>query len=275
MSEKADISILGCGWLGLPLAEAFINFGKRVKGSTTSPAKLSLLKQKSINPYLIDLQPDKLDKALLSDFLETDVLVLNIPPKLRSDAGASYLEQLQGLVKVMLDSPVRKVLFVSSTSVYNDLNRLVTEEDVIHTNPRDPGYPLLQGEQLFRNREEWLTTVVRFAGLVGQDRSPGRFMAGKTDVPNGDAPVNLIHQDDCITILKRIIDQEKWGEVYNACSDEHPMRKHFYPAAALALNLAPPTFKEMEETHFKLISSQKLKDELPYVFQHPDPMLFF
>jgi len=275
MNNKADISILGCGWLGLPLAEALVNAGKRVKGSTTSPAKLDLLQQKGITPYLVDLQAEEPDKTILAGLLETDVLVISIPPRLRADGGTAYLAQLQTLIKAMLDSPIRKVLFISSTSVYNDLNQIVTETDDMLTKPSDPGYTLLQAERLFQEREEWLTTIVRFAGLVGEDRSPGRFMAGKTDVPNGDAPVNLIHRDDCVTILKRIIEQEKWGQVYNACSDEHPMRRDFYPPAALALGLQPPTFIEMDETHFKIISSQKLKDDLPYVFQHPDPMRFF
>jgi nucleoside-diphosphate-sugar epimerase len=275
MSEKADISILGCGWLGLPLAEALVNSGKRVKGSTTSSAKLDMLAQKGIQPYLVNLQPEALDEASLADFLESDVLVLNIPPKLRSDAGSSYLEQLNLLLRAMLDSPVKKVLFASSTSVYNDLNRIVTEDDTALTKENDPGYALLRAEKLFMEREEWLTTIVRFAGLVGEDRRPGRFMAGKKDVPGGDAPVNLIHRDDCVLILKRIIEQEKWGEIYNACSDVHPMRKDFYPAATMALDLEPPTFLEMAETNFKLISNQKLKDDLPYVFQYPDPMHFF
>ncbi|NDK56367.1 SDR family oxidoreductase [Pontibacter fetidus] len=275
MSPKADISILGCGWLGLPLAEALVKAGKTVKGSTTSPAKLDLLAQKGIIPSLIDLQPGQVDEAVLADFLEADCLVLNIPPRLRADNGAGYLQQLQLLLKALLDAPVKKVLFASSTSVYNDLNRMVTEEDTALTKPTDPGYTLLQAENLFREREEWLTTIVRFAGLVGEDRSPGRFMAGKTGVANGDAPVNLIHREDCIAILTRIIEQEKWGQVYNACADEHPMRKDFYPAAALALGLEPPTFQVMDKTNFKLISNQKLKEDLPYLFHHPNPIQFF
>lgn len=275
MSEKADVSILGCGWLGLPLAEILVNSGLRVKGSTTSPAKLELLRSKGITPYLLNLEEDVIDNVALVDLLNADVLVLNIPPRLRSDAGSSYLAQMHLLLKALLDAPVKKVLFASSTSVYNDLNRIITEADSELTRQQDPGYTLLQAEKLFQEREEWLTTIVRFAGLVGEDRRPGRFMAGKKDVLHGDAPVNLIHRDDCIGILKRIIEQEKWGEVYNACADEHPMRKDFYPAATLALGLEPPSFQEMEETHFKLISSQKLKEDLPYVFRHPDPMHFF
>mgnify|MGYP003615968040 CR=1 FL=1 len=39
------ISILGCGWLGFPLAQKLIETGYEVKGSTTSESKLEALKK--------------------------------------------------------------------------------------------------------------------------------------------------------------------------------------------------------------------------------------
>ncbi|RAU83136.1 SDR family oxidoreductase [Pontibacter arcticus] len=275
MRAKADISIMGCGWLGLPFAEELVKKGYQVKGSTTRTEKLPILEEKNINPYLINLQDADMNPADLDDFLNADLLLVNIPPKLRSDGGAGYLEQLHLLRNALLKSPVSKLLFVSSTSVYPDLNRVVTEEDSYYLSEKDASNALLQAEKLFQECEEWLATVVRFAGLVGPGRQPGRFFAGKKQVPNGDAPVNLIHLDDCIAIFLRILELEKWGQVYNACSDQHPLRKDFYTSAALAAGLEPPQFNLMTETNFKLINSQKLKDELSFVFQYPDPMTFF
>ncbi len=273
--HQADISIMGCGWLGLPLAEQLLKSGKTVNGSTTTPSKLELLQQKGIHPFLIDLADEDLNKDVLEEFLQANLLILNIPPHLRSDGGENYLKQMHLLLKALLQSPVNRLLFVSSTSVYLDLNRVITEADIVFTEEQAENMPLYQAEQLFATREEWLTTIVRFSGLVGEDRRPGRFMAGKKEVPNGDAPVNLIHLDDCVAILQRLIEQEKWGETYNACSDKHPLRKNFYPAAAQALGFEPPEFKDMQETRFKIIKSQKLKDDLSYEFLHPDPMHFF
>ncbi|MHC2990941.1 epimerase [Pontibacter sp. HJ8] len=275
MKEKADISILGCGWLGLPLAESFVQSGYRVNGSTTSEPKLALLQEKQINPFLLNLLDPALVEQHLQDFLNTKVLVLNIPPKLRSDGGDSYLRQMHRLYNALRDSPVSRVLFVSSTSVYPDLNRIITEEDSMFTEEQEPENTLLLAEKLFQDSEDWMTTIVRFGGLTGGSRHPGRFMAGKQNLLNGDAPVNLIHLDDCLGILQRIVQQEKWGQVYHACADEHPLRREFYAKAALDLGLEPPTFLDMEETKFKLINSRKLKEDLSYVFRHPDPMAFF
>lgn len=266
---------MGCGWLGLPLAEGLARSGRRVNGSTTSEQKLDMLAQAGIRPFLINLSDPELNEQTLVEFLQTDVLVLNIPPKLRADGGESYLQQMALLHRALLASPVSRVLFVSSTSVYPELNRIVTEEDTSFTDDLDPDNVLLKAERLFQNSDSWVCSVVRFGGLVGGNRQPGRFLAGKRDLPNGDAPVNMIHLEDCLNILERIIAQEKWGQVYNACADEHPTRREFYEAAATALDLEVPNFKDMEETHFKLISSQKLKDDLAYVFTYPNPMAFF
>ncbi|RDV14001.1 SDR family NAD(P)-dependent oxidoreductase [Pontibacter diazotrophicus] len=275
MGNKDEVSIMGCGWLGLPLAAQLVKAGYKVKGSTTTPKKLELLEQKGIHPYLLNLQDEQLDREALKDFLKTQVLVLNIPPHLRSDGGEGYLEQMHLLLEFLSDSPVSRILFVSSTSVYLDLNRVVTEEDIAFTEEQQPDHMLLQAEKLFQENDGWLTTILRFGGLVGEDRRPGRFLAGKKNVPNGDAPVNLIHLEDCLTIIHRLIEGNIWGHVFHACADKHPLRKEFYTQAALALRLTPPEFKDMDETRFKLINSQKIKDALAYNFLHPDPMGFF
>ncbi|WP_299760702.1 SDR family oxidoreductase [uncultured Pontibacter sp.] len=275
MEDTQTISIMGCGWLGMPLAERLVRHGYTVKGSTTTPEKVEEILMKDIQPYLLDLASEQMDKAALQDFLDTDVLVLNIPPHLRSDGGEAYMHQMHLLLKSLIQSPVSRILFVSSTSVYQDLNRTVTEEDISFTEEMEPNNMLLQAEKLFQDREDWMTTVVRFSGLVGGNRQPGRFLAGKKNVLNGDAPVNLIHLEDCLNILYSILEQQKWGKVYNACADMHPLRREFYTSSAQALGLTPPEFSDMEKTQFKLINSQKLKDDLSYTFIYPDPMAFF
>ena len=41
--QKETITILGCGWLGLPLAQTLVKEGYSVKGSTTTEDKLEVL----------------------------------------------------------------------------------------------------------------------------------------------------------------------------------------------------------------------------------------
>ena len=111
-------------------------------------------------------------------------------------------------------------------------------------------------------------------GLVGGDRKAGRFLAGKKDVKNGNAPINMIHRDDCIGVINEIVEQEIWEETFNVCADEHPTRKEFYLAQTAKQELEAPTFSDDEEVSFKIISNEKVKTLLGYNFLYPDPMEF-
>ena len=270
MQTDKQISILGCGWLGLPLALNLKQKNFKVKGSTTSPAKLKVLAENGISPYLIDLAKNNTESLI--SFLETDLLIICFPPKIRAGKGTEYLSQIKCLQQAISKASIKFILFISSTSVYPDLNTSITEDTDLTENFLQ-NY-LLQAEQEIQ-KTQIPTTILRFAGLIGPNRHPGRFFAGKINVPNPLGPVNLIHLEDCIQIIAAIINQDKWNEVYNASSDEHPTRQEFYTSATVALNLplphfATPTSKDI----FKIISSEKLKKDLQYRFIYPNPMLF-
>lgn len=267
--NKTGISILGCGWLGLPLAEALMEAGYNVNGSTTTPEKLESLAALNILPFLLDLNsPESLASA--SDFFNSEILIVNVPP--RRNSGITYSFQIENLKKALHNSTVKKVLFVSSTSVYKPGFQIITEESEL---AETEASELIAAEKTIAAPENlWQTTILRFAGLFGPNRQPGRFLAGKADLPEPNSPVNLIHVADCIGIIQEIIKQEKWNKIYNACADEHPTRQEFYTKAARSLNLSAPTFAEENgnKNPGKLISNQKVKTELNYQFLYPDPL---
>jgi len=263
------ISILGCGWLGLPLAEQLVKSGYRVNGSTRTKEDLSILEGKGINPCLLVLDPE-IRGENLDSFFYSDILIINFPPERRDDIASYHELQAISLIDQIKKSSIKKVLFVSSTSVYPDLNREVTENET--SPPTKPsGKALLKFETLLNSTTEFETTVLRFAGLIGYERRPGRFLAGKKEVSNGEAPVNLIHRDDCINIIQQIIEKDIWGKTLNACSDVHPKRKDYYTNAASKLGLTPPDFIETKKYSYKIINTEKLKRVLNYSFKYPDP----
>ncbi|EHN69802.1 SDR family oxidoreductase [Aliivibrio fischeri] len=252
-----SISVLGCGWLGLPLAKHLIDSGFMVKGSIRSSSKISDLEKNHIKPYLLDI--DAVEQSW-SQFLTSDVLIIAIPSK--------NIEGFTSLIPIIEASSIKHVLFVSSTSVYEDANRVVTEEDATI-----PSFALSQIERLFMQSIKFTTTVIRFSGLVGYSRNPGRFFAKSgRSVSNPDAPVNMIHQDDCIGLITQIIKQEKWNEIFNACADTHPSKREFYTQATQRIGVETPTFIESSEQTFKIISNHKIKEALGYEFIHPDVM---
>ncbi|MFK7750865.1 MAG: SDR family oxidoreductase [Kordia sp.] len=269
--KKKQISILGCGWLGLPLAKNFITQKYVVKGATTSVEKVETLQKAGIQPFVFKLGTTD-DPKVYADFLaNSDVIVINFPPKRVSNVVETYQKQIREILPFINET--QKVIFVSSTSVYQNTNDWVTE--TLENQPeKESGKAVLAVENILKTHLQDRLTILRFAGLYGYDRVPGRFFANKTDIPNGKAPINMIHQDDCIGLINAIIEKNVWGEIINGCSDAHPLREVFYVLAAKKQGLVPPEFKDSDFVSFKKIANTKSKELLGYTYTYPDPMVF-
>ncbi|UPZ16627.1 SDR family oxidoreductase [Flavobacterium humidisoli] len=263
------ISILGCGWLGLPLAKTLISKGHSINGSTTSENKLSILKDAGINSFLVTVESESVSENTTFFLAESEILIIDIPPKLRTvdpnSEKKAFVEKIKNLIPFIAKSTVKKVLFVSSTSVYGDDNGLVTEER--SPNPdTESGKQLVLAEKLLQDNQNFDTTILRFGGLIGEDRHPIKFLAGKENLDNPDAPINLIHQNDCIGIIDEIINQSKWNEVFNAVAPFHPTREDYYTQKAVEMNLPEPKFGSEKSNIKKVVSSEKIENYLNYKF---------
>jgi len=230
--------------------------GNRVKASTTSEDRLPELSSLKLEPFIVDIGRPS---SKLHTFLQANVLIINIPSK-STDDYSRLRESIE-------ESEIERVLFVSSTSVYENKNRTLFESDV-----EESTSPLLTIENLFRNSSKFRTTIVRLGGLIGYSRNPGRFFGKGRLVNNPDSNVNLIHRDDCIEIISQIVEQEVWGEVFNCCADTHPTKREFYTKAARSIGAPVPEFAGSGARSFKIISSEKVKRFLNYEFLHPDLM---
>ena len=78
-----QISILGCGWLGFPLAKSLQKKGFIINGSTTTEEKISSLKNEGIHPFKINLFENKIDGDFNLFIENSEILIVDIPPKLR------------------------------------------------------------------------------------------------------------------------------------------------------------------------------------------------
>ena len=245
-----NISILGCGWLGRSLAVSLLDEGYVVKGSTTREEKLELLEMNNIDPFIIDISSfEEFD-----DFLNTDILIIAITSK--------DLDGFDNLISQIQESSIQKVIFISSTSVYGRRNKVMTEEDeVLKT-------PLSEIENLFRENAFFETTIIRFAGLFGDERHPSNWFKNGRKIPQPKGFVNMIHKEDCIEIIHEIMDQNYWNQTFNACSNHHPTRREFYTVAKVSNDLEVPEFEENEVYEWKIISSKKLQKVLGYTFIH-------
>ena len=265
------ISIVGCGWLGLPLAEQLLAEGYTVRGSTTSPEKMPLLRQKGIDAHLLQLNPDPVGD--LRALLQADTLVIDVPPKAGKQGDDFHPQQIHYVAEAIRQSTITHVIYVSSTSVYPEISDVVHEDDI--TSPEQSAAPaLVRAEGFVQQLEsERTVTILRCGGLMGYDRIPGKYVAGRT-VDSGAVPVNYLHRDDAVGILLSLIGQPLTG-VFNAVAPEHPVRELIYRKSCADFGYQLPSFVvPAEPVPYKIVSPDKLIQATEYQFQYPDPLGF-
>lgn len=253
------IAILGCGWLGFPLAISLIKNRYSVTGTTTSIEKIPLLKVAGINGLVWSLS-DIQTKESISFLSSVDILVLNIPPS-KVKGEFDYSSSLHNLCLLL---PVSiKVLFISSTSVYPE-NLIDANENYSWQKSDFLNQNVLAENKLLEVLGKRLT-IVRLAGLMGANRHPIKSMINKKEILNGDSPVNLIHLNDAIGIIEKIIVLNFWGEIINGCFPLHPSKKEYYSKSANFFNLSVPNFVDGGELN-KIVSNEKSITQLKYTY---------
>ena len=262
------ISIIGCGWLGLPLGEELVKNGHFVKGSTTSTDKIERLKDVGIMPYLVSISEDVITGDIDACLDASDILIINIPPGLRKNPKANLIKQMALLAEHIQKSTIKKVVYVGSTSVYKETLEIpIITEAIAPTGQTYAAQQLIGAEQLFKSNPNFETAILRFGGLIGGERDPAKYLSGKQNAQNPEGPINLIHRDDCIGIIKSIINSHHWQTDFNAVAPQHPTRETYYTALCEKQGLPLPKFDHSMPSKGKIISSEKVEHLLNYTFQ--------
>jgi nucleoside-diphosphate-sugar epimerase len=270
-SGNQRISVLGGGWLGLPLAQYLAAQGYVVQVSRTTAAGVQQVRELGLGAQQVNLAAE----TPLADgpFWQVPTMLIAVPPQ-AGQPEATQVAQYQRLAERLRASGVEHVLYVSSTSVYGETNAEVTEATPLA--PQKPGGQVVQAlEQVLQQEAALQTTVLRFGGLIGYDRLPTDAAAIQRRSRAADTPMNVIHRDDCVRIIYEIVRQKTWAEVFNACADAHPTRREYYAAAAAARGFALPDMGPVQNLPYKVVSSEKLKTTLNYQFLYPNPLAVF
>jgi nucleoside-diphosphate-sugar epimerase len=266
---KGTVSIIGCGNIGLPLARLLLQDGYLVKGSTTQKSRMKTLRQIGVQPFLVNLndEPDR----LLADLIHADVVVITFPPTYTHQSSKPYVNQLQFLSQHLQHTGIEKVIFTSSTDVYPQHGTLVSEQDAAIIKPRFTETPVLTLERIFSEQTDFKTTILRFAGLMGPSYNSSFHLAGR-EIKGANDLINMVHQDDCIAVMHKIIKHDIWGETYNVVADQHPTKRDYYNQLCDLQGLARPNYIK-GQTAYRIVSNDKLKHALGYQFLYPDPLL--
>ncbi|HET6328808.1 MAG TPA: SDR family oxidoreductase [Planctomycetaceae bacterium] len=266
--------VIGCGYLGRRVAALWRSEGMQVSALTRSSANAATLAEQAIEPVLGDvLLPDTLRSLPAAD------IVLYAVGYDRQAAASKRDVYVRGLANVLenLPSSVRRLCYVSSTSVYGQDEGEWVDETSETTPANEDGQIVLAAEQTVRQLcPAGVATVLRFSGIYG----PGRLLrriesirSGEPIAANPDGFLNLIHVDDGAQIVCRLAKRDAVQATYLVTDDQPIRRREYYGRLAKLVGAAEPAFQFEASSEpgglNKRCSNARLKAELGAIFRFP------
>lgn len=252
-----NFTVLGTGWLGYSLAKELI-CDYKVKVSFRNNLKKEKLKKEGFIPLFLDED----NFANLDNLLDTDYLFINFPPSKSKD----YLKFLNKIYENKNINNIKKIIFVSSTSIYPDMNRIMKEDYIVK---ESNSKIVFEAEKLIQSKTD---IIFRCSGLMGDDRIPGKYFANK-EIDTQDIKVNYVHRDDVIRATKFVIKNDLSG-IFNLSSKYHPTRKEVYEKNSLKFGFLKPIFKKGRSYKNKIIDGSKI-ESLGFEYKFPNPLNYF
>lgn len=248
------VLIIGCGYLGLRAARAWLAAGRKVYALTRTRA--DQLRANGIEPIIGDV----LNPESLTGLPRTDTVLYAVG--LDRSAGKPMREvYVTGLGNVLNALSSRRacerddahrsqarreqcrILYISSTSVYGQTDGSWIDE----TSPTEPleesGKVVLEAERTLRQLRPDAVTL-RFAGIYGPGRvlRQASLLKGEPVPGDGERFVNLIHVEDGVRAVLAAEANAVPGETYLISDDAPPTRRELFTRTAELIGAPVPTF---------------------------------
>ncbi|MZI95190.1 NAD(P)H-binding protein [Vibrio sp. CAIM 722] len=266
------VVIIGAGWLGQPLAQSLLKQQMKVSVTKTQMAGVEMLAKQGIPSFLCNLTtPDALTEQLFQR--QCDTVIGCFPPGFRRGNGDEYAHYWGNLVTHAHAAGVKKIIMISSTSVYPNLGQIMHEEDASYSLAlnndtfTDNARILLKAEQcVIDSGLDYV--IIRCSGLFGADRHPARFATRLKSV-SSEAPANMLHQKDAIGITEFSL-RHLSRQVINATTPNTVSKAQFYQAALDIIGSKEP-LPPINDLPDKQIVSDKLI-RLGYSFHYTNTL---
>lgn len=267
-----NIGIIGAGWFGAALADKLCA-SHQVIGTKTTQSGVEALKNKPWKTVRLNLD-EKMDVDASAAVFSTDALVVNVPPPRRAENPEHvYLDRMRQIAEGIAHfQTIQKVLFISSTGVFGE-SQQHADEFTTPAPDRTAGRILREAELYFLERDDFRTVIIRPGGLVGGERHPVKYLAGRKDIAGRRHPVNLIHRADLITLSEKILENECAQKVFHAVASPHSSKQEYYTRAAVKLGLPAPHFDPADQSLGKYISAETTENTFEIRFRSPDEMI--
>ncbi len=254
--------IVGCGYVGLPLALQLQERGDEVTGWVRSEKSAEELAQKGVDRIVIGNVAEEIGWSGVGQKFDAIVHCASSG----GGGAAAYREvYLEGVRQMNRNQPQARRIFVSSTSVYGQADGAWVDESSSTEPEAETSRILVEAEAEALKPG---AIVVRAAGIYGPGRAAlfEKFRRGEA-VMEGDGTrwVNSIHQADLVRALIHLLNAGVPGQIYNASDDEPVTLRDFYAwcGEKLGKPLPPPGAPDPKRKRGltnKRVSNRKLRD---------------
>ncbi|MCK6262870.1 NAD(P)H-binding protein [Vibrio sp. ZSDE26] len=262
-----NITIIGAGWLGQPLATTLLSKGYRVFASKTSQANCQSLHQLGIKAFQCNLlHPKTLETDLIEQ--QPDIVIGCFPPGFRRGLTDEYQLMWKSITQAALNSKVKKIIMINSTAVYPSTLPDLALPELIMTEEKASYSLALENSQFTDNAKVLLRaekhiidsgidfSILRFSGLIGPNRHPARFVSKLKQISQS-APANMLHLDDAIGSVIFAIEQLD-NQIVNVTTPDVMSKQQFYQMALESANLPSSLLPSVVDLPDKKIETTKL-----------------
>lgn len=221
--QSSRILLAGCGNLGGAIASRLAE-QHQVFGLRRNPGHVP----DGVQAVTADLLNNEQLRAALPQDL--DIVIYCLTPSRYDDKGYrdAFVTGLRNLIRALADQPLKRLFFISSSSVYSQNNDEWVDETSPTVPARSSGEIILEGERVAADCDH-PATIVRLSGIYGPSRK--RFlqavMDGEMD-PESPAPYsNRIHEADAADAVCHLTRLALAGKSVDPCylvSDCEPAR---------------------------------------------------
>lgn len=272
MAAEHALAIVGCGWLGRAVAEAWrgpvlatTRSGDWGEGEAPGHVTMSAL-DVTAEPLAVPSAP---------------TVMIAYAPGLGGRGGAEaaarrtalYVEGTRRVVSAV--APSTRVIFIGSTSALPERDAWL-DESCAEVPESERGRTQREAEAVVLGYPG-PSVVLRMGGLFGPGRELDRIYRNREPEAvrpgSGMAPTNLVHRDDAVAAVVAAVERPEVCGVVHVVADGHAPRRAMYAAIAARTGVAAPLWAEAGTggVHGKRVSNLRLKLELGVRLRHPWP----
>ena len=242
MQER--VLIAGFGYLGRKLAHILIENNYLV---------YAIKRQKIEDEQNVHLIYSDINNLTADDIPDIDYAFFLLAPNSFNEENyrRTYIDSLLSFCNIMKQKKVKKVIFSSSTSMYEHTDGCIVNEETNVDPQKFPGKIMLEAESILKENCD-NPIIARLSGIYGKER--GDIYKTLENVANPLFYSNRIHQEDACNALFYLMKKCKTPETI-IITDSNPEQ---YKNIASWLNIEPKINPNPKRFSNKRLSNAKL-----------------